>query len=341
MNSSSTVHRVENIYDRIGFTEYLVEGFKSKNLYDQYEKLIKEYLVKRAQINIRMVKSICNKIYMDFTTQQKAIWKEKYGLNEMINKNSFCFGSYNLMILTKIFMQLEDSATVPEYYGGSSLISCMSDANNELNKLNVSHKNVFRRKMLINEFERRFLRMNPANLSDYDCFFIDFLEERYDIGKYNDEYFTISQALSDIKESLSLEYEVIKAFSNTWWSLWEDSCEKFVDRLKVLAEGKKIVLVKMYLSEKIVDGDKEELFDDIDTIRQTNYELEKCYLHFLKKCPEAIAIDIRDDDIFRTDRNFRHGCYPWHLSDSAYGGFAKKIEIILNERNQENNKLQL
>lgn len=341
MNSMSTVHRLESIYDRIGFVDYLIDGFKKQNLYEKYETEIMDYLVKRAQINLRVVKTLSNKIYMDFSQQQQLVWREKYGLETLINKKSFCFGSYNLMIFTKIFMRLEDSATVPEYYGGSSLISCMGVENGNLNKLLVPNKNRFRRDMLIKDFERRIMNMNPTNFYNYDYFFIDFLEERFDVGVYEGEYFTLSQAFSDIEEDLSICYERIIAFSESWWKLWRDACDKFICKLNTFAEKKKIVLIKTFLSEKYFDDETEQFFSEISEIRRINSELDKCYIYFQEHCPTAVAIDICGEEEYKTDLNFRHGCYPWHLSDWAYGKLSSKIEGILNASQAANGMKQL
>lgn len=331
LNSTSTVHRLEYIDDRIGFVDYLIDGFKAKNLYDKYELELRDYLVKRAQINLRMVKTLTNKIYMDFSTQQQLVWKGKFGLDTLINKNAVCFGSYNLMIITKIFMRLEDSASVSEYYGGSSLISCMGVENSCLNQLFVVNGNGFRRNMLIKDFERCFMNLNPTNFYDFDYFFIDFLEERFDIGVYCGEYFTISQAFTDIEEELSIHFERIQAFSDLWWKLWKDACDRFIDKLKIFAEHKIIILIKTFLSEKYFDDEREELFKEIDDIRRINVELDKCYSYFQEHCPIALVIDICGEEEYKTDLNFRHGCYPWHLSDFAYGKLSSKIEGVLND----------
>lgn len=330
-NSDSTVHRIENIYDRINFVDYLFKGFKEKEIYENYRLLLDEYLIKRAQINLRMVKSLTNKWYLDFANEQQRIWKENYGLDVLIKKKAYCFGSYNIMILTKIFMRLEDSATIENYFGGSSLISCMSGNNIELNHLNVCHPNWFRRKMLVNDFSRYLLHMNPGAFYENEFFFVDFLEERYDIGIYKGEYFTISQAFEDLREKFGFDYEVIKAFSQEWWVLWKNACNLFVDKLKSVVGDKKIVLIKSLLAEKYYDDESEYYYDEIDSIRTCNEQLDRCYIYFKEQCPEAKVVDICDDEVYKTDVNFRHGCFPWHLSDFAYGKLAGIIEGMLSD----------
>lgn len=326
VNSDSTVHRIEGIYDRIKFVEYLVSGFRTQGIYGDYKFLIDEYLLKRAQINLRVVKRLTNKWYTDFSSEQQRVWKENYGLDTLSKRKVYCFGSYNLMILAKIFMRLEDSAMVDDYFGGSSMISCMSTNNSELNKLNVCHPNLFRENIIGNDFERTFMHMNPGRFYENEFFFVDLLEERYDIGVYKGEYFTISQAFEDIKIKLDIDYDIIRAFSEEWLHLWKFACNRFVDRLRLIVGDKTIVLVKSFLSEKYYGDSGDMFFDEIDSIKACNEQLSKCYEYFESKCPQAKVIEIRNDENYKTDVNFRHGCYPWHLSDFAYGKFARIIE---------------
>lgn len=171
-------------------------------------------------------------MYMKFAETQREIFKDKYGIDTLTSKRCFAVGSYNLMIFAKIFMRLEDSATVENYYGGSSLISIMNADNTHLNQLSVFHANDFRRKMLISDFEKTLLHMNPGNFYEYDYFFVDLLEERFDIGIYEGEYFTISQAFMDIAASLQIgHYKVVKAFTEKWWELWKKPASTLLDAL--------------------------------------------------------------------------------------------------------------
>lgn len=326
MHRKSTVHNIHFIYDRIRFVEYLVGELKKINKYEDYKDEIKEYLMKRSQINLRVVKELCNSIYSDYSKKQHDEWFEKYGVDTLKSRNSFCFGSYNLMIVTKIFMGLEDSAPVLEYYGGSSVISSMCVENSQINQIKLYHENSFRRKMLINDFERHILNMNPSRMADIDYFFIDFLEERYDIAEYKGEYFTLSQAFLDISNDLKIDYRVIKSFTKEWWNLWEKACDNFINKIEILSDNKKIMLVEMSLSEQFFDETGIELFSDIDNIRYINSELEKCYRYFINHCPSAVVVKINGMEEYKTNRYFRHGCYPWHLSDCAYVKIAKVIE---------------
>ena len=341
MNSGSTVHRIENIYDRIYFVDKLIQGFKKIGKYEEYHNQINNYLIKRAQINLRMVRSLCNKTYIDYATTQKNEWLTKYGIDTTFKKRAYCFGSYNLMIVTKIFMQIEDSGMVEDYFGCSSLISAMSPQNSELNKISICHENEFRRTAIIRDFEKKFYNLNPGNFYNYDYFFLDFLEERFDIGVYKGEYFTLSEAFLDISRNLKITYGTIKAFSDVWWDLWRKSCSKFVDKLRAFVGDKKVVLIRSFLSEKkyIDDLDNDMYFENIDLIKDVNDELLKCYAYFQALYPEALVIDVIDLDVYKTDGNFKHGSYPWHLSASAYGTISKTIEMRINELNSKRESL--
>ena len=170
------------------------------------------------------------------------------------------------------------------------------------------------------------MNMNAANFYNHDYFFIDFLEERFDIGVYKGEYFTLSQSFYDIREKVDISYDIIKAFSSEWWSLWEESCKRFIKKLGAVVEDKPVILVKTYLSEKNFDDEEECYFENIDEIRTINSELEKCYDFFASHYTNAQVIEIRQLEEYKTDISFRHGCYPWHLSDYAYGKISSYIE---------------
>ena len=172
--------------------------------------------------------------------------------------------------------------------------------------------------------------MNPGTFYGNEFFFVDFLEERYDIGVYKGEYFTINQSFEDVKEKIAFHYDVIEAFSNEWWELWKEACNRFVEKLMLMVAGKTIVLVKMYLSEKYYCDEGKMEFDEIKSIRDINEQLRICYEYFESVCSSAKVIDVSSIDEYFTDYNFRHGCYPWHLSDYAYGKIVEKIEAELN-----------
>lgn len=106
----------------------------------------------------------------------------------------------------------------------------------------------------------------------------------------------------------------------------EKACIDFIRRLELIVQSKPVVLIKSYLSEIKYDDDGQEYFPDIEEIRSINQQLSKCYELFEQNCSNAICVEIKQMDEYKTEKNFRHGCYPWHLSGYAYGVIASYIE---------------
>ena len=326
-NQGSTVNRMDVIYDRIKCLNTLTCEFKKRKLFTMYEKELVQYILERCQINLRCTKGLCNRFYMKFEEAQNTFIHDNFDLNAWKSAKVYSFGSYNLMIIAKIFMGYEDSAVIDNYYGGQSIISCMNTNNSRIRDVSVYHENAFRRECLLQDFEKRFAQLNPGEFNGIDYIFLDLLEERFDIGICrNGDCFTLSDYFNDIGMNLNLEYSVVKSFSDEWYCLWEKACNKFVERLKIYISEDKIVMVKMKLSERYYLEEHEYEFKDIGKIKRVNENLERCYKIFIDKVPKATVICIDRFKDFCTNKNFRHGCYSWHLNDGFYLSAAKYIK---------------
>ena len=325
-NAGSTVNNIYKINDRIQCIETLINEFKKRNLYEAYEKQILEYAIERCRINLRCVKRLTNRVYNTFVEKQ-AEHMSKIGVKEWKAPKVLVFGSYNLMIIAKSFMKLEDNAIIEDYYGGESIISCMSRGDCSLSDTVIEHRNPFRKRCILYDYEKRFAPMNPGRFTDVDFIFVDFLEERFDVGMTeSEEYFTISSYFEDIENYTDIKYTVINSFSVKWYKLWEMSVERYIDRLSQYVEKKQIVLIKTKLTEEYYDDSEIYKFENLDKIRKININLERCYEIFESKCPEARVFDFCKLGIYKTNKNFRHGCYPYHLNDEAYGKIAENIK---------------
>lgn len=223
-------------------------------------------------------------------------------------------------------MRLEDAATVENYYGGESIISCMSKTKGALRILPVRHQIQFRRKQLLFDFEKRLSQLSKGWFDDVDYFIVDLLEERYDVGCYKGEYFTISSAFSDVSETLGIEYSVLERFSNEWFEAWKESCDRFIKMLKSYVSEDRIIVVKTKLAESYSSSAGIIPFENAKELHETNKQLDKCYKYFLDNCNQARVVDITEIPNYYTDKAFRHGCYPWHLSNEVYSNMAKLIE---------------
>lgn len=326
---NSTVNNLNHIYDRVECLETLVDRFKQYGKFALYESDIIAFLNQRCQVNLRMVKTLLDRKLKDFEEVQNNVMKKLGSCGVKIPRVAV-FGSYSLMLIGKKVMALEDAATVGNYYGGESIISVMDEKNDNINSLRIVHKNPYRYRCLVNDFGRKFSGLNPGEFVDIDYILVDFLEERYSIGVYKEEKFTLSEAFGDISSLLDIEYRVMEIGKDEWKKCWSEACDKFIELLDRYVGNKKVILVKMMLAEKC-NNDKEKVYyKDIAKIKEINNCLQWCYDYFQRKCPEASIIDVNDMESYYTDINYRHGCYPWHLNEKAYGDIKEKVVNIID-----------
>lgn len=331
-NQGSTVNRLDEIvYDRIKCLDTLISEFKERNLYTIYSKQLTRYVMKRCRVNLRCIKRLCDRFYEKFEKDQNTYLCNLVDTNECNVTRVCSFGSYNLMVISKIFMWYGNLNRMEEYFGGQSIISAMSTSSPELKSVKISHENQFRQKCLMQDFEKVFAHLDPIAFSDIDYVFIDLLEERYDVGECETgEYFTISEYFKDILAEIEIKYRVIQAFSDEWYLLWKKACHSFIKRVKEYISEDRIVLIKMKLARQYYTEDEILDFDNQNVIDDVNRNLERCYEIFAALVPLAKVIEIDAIGNNNTDERFKYGCYPWHLNTKFYSSAARYIERILN-----------
>lgn len=335
-NQGSTVNRLDEIvYDRIKCLDTLMSEFKERNLYTIYSKQLTWYIMKRCRVNLRCIKRLCDRFYDKFEKDQNTYLCNLVDTNECDVTRVCSFGSYNLMVISKIFMWYGNLNRMEEYYGGQSIISAMSTNSSALKNVEISHENQFRQKCLIQDFEKTFANLNPIEFCDIDYVFVDLLEERYDVGKCETgEYFTISEYFKDILGENEINYRVIQTFSDEWYLLWKDACRRFVNKVKEYISENRIVLIKMKLARQYYTENELLDFNNQNMIEYVNENLERCYEIFADFVPAARVIEVDAIGNYYTDESFKYGCYPWHLNTKLYSNAARHIEGILkNECN--------
>lgn len=326
--AGSSVNSIDYIYDRIKCIPTLEDGLKRLGLYEAYRDEFRRFVLQRSRINRRKVRALMDREYQEFERRQFIFDYEELGeIDDKAGLNVCVYGSYNLMIAAKIFLRLKKEASVPNYFGFQNIISSMSPSNRRLDALigRLPEGNSFRKTALVQDFEKTLLCQEPEQ-PGIDYFILDFLEERYDTGCVEDTCFTLSDAFQDVKASLDMKYETLQCFSTEWSRIWHDKCDEFIQLIRGTVGDGKIILVKMKLSEKHMQNGKESCFGDVLPIRHINEQLESCYDYFIQNCPEALVVEVEHLESYYTDREFRHGCYPWHLNDKAYQDIAREIK---------------
>lgn len=348
---SSTVRDVRFIEDRIHALEYMMQGFLERGLGDEWGTVLKRICTERGLILMRQVYPLLNKSFQFFCEEYDALLKKYFhsGLSDIsprfqtqckngsINAsvlgeyNLAVVGSYNLMIAAKIIMNLGMPDFMEQHVCFSSVISMMSDADESFYNMDLTHKNSFRQKHLVQDFTKSFAHKNVCEYKDIDFFLVDFLEERYDIGERNGCYFTLSDAFQDISSEIQLDYRVISRYSEEAEKLWEESCLKFIALLQKYISPERVILVRSVLCEKYgLSSEIQEYFPDVEEIRRTNWLLNRYYDFFVRNMPGIRVVNVDDLDWF-TDKNYRHGCYPWHLNQTLYWYLQMRISAQIKD----------
>lgn len=326
----STVHNAKYIYDRIKCVKVVKDEFRRLGIYDEYKEELKHFAIERSRINRRKVKEFGIETYTEFEKKQFEFDYREFGIIHN-SPRTVVFGSYNLMIAAKIFLQIPDKENVPNYYGFQNIISITDNPNTELLERDITTGNKFRNVMLKQDFLKSFMRSGEQVLRNADLFILDFLEERLDTGRFGGKSFTLSPGFYDVEHQLDVEYESIPAFQEEWQTLWFKRCDRFINMLKQNINEEKIILVKSKLSEESDKEGERQFFTDIENIKWINEQLEKCYAYFAKQCPRAAVIEVEEMEFYYTDFYYRHGCVPWHLNNKAYKEIADAIKNKFGE----------
>lgn len=326
--TGNTANSEKKLDDRIQCMTFLIAYFKKYGLYERYEKQLKQTIEQRMQINLRMAGSALNQRYKNFAKRQEQTARQLFSDITAGQKQICVIGSYNLMTIAKVVMNYEADKTIELYFGRESLIS-MTGSNGSLNRVNVGHAIPMKNRCLINDFSKRLMQYNPGEFRNIDYIFIDLLEERFDIGVYNDDFFTLSDAFYEVEEEIKITYTVIHAESEEWLALWKKSCVQFMERILTYVRPEQVIIVESKLSEQYVDENGRHDFPEIETIRKCNERLQTCYDYMEQINAAFRVIPIAQMDCYATNAAFRHGCFPWHLGNMAYERIGEYIKELL------------
>lgn len=323
----STVYSVDKVKDRITCMYSLVDIFKEHHLYEQYREELKEYIVRRVSINVRMMRNAFSR-YGDWFIAEQNQFVQKYfpEIESYKPLKIVTWGSYNSYTISKVLMNSDRGEILSDYYGGESIVSLFGKTNTKMNFLNIKASNQYRFDMIKNDFTSSLLHKSISEFSDCDIVLVDFLEERFDIGVYEDNYFTLSDAFCELNGIAC--YKTLKSEEKA--ELWKGRAVEFAKLLNMYFPQAQIVLLKFKLCEYYGMEGKETHFANLSDIRNVNRMLDDFYDYFESICPGIMAMELFDEEYYYTYSEFRHGCHPWHLSQGTYKAIARQIEMLLD-----------
>ncbi len=296
--------------------EELLKGFEKNSIFEEYHELLEEI------VKYKLSDMLAALFYRrDKETYQQMLCSYRgYISNRFPGTANFPYitlGGYNLNRIAWNMNMLHDSGS---RYNFSSIISIMSPLSKQIE---IAHKNNYRKLMIERDVYSLFWDKLRENSVQY--LLIDFIEERFDIIKYQDAYITKSDAWDDAEVQLS-DGMLVKRHSEECTKLWKKKCRQFVERLQKDYPNVQIVLVKNYLCEKVGSIDKQECHHNIEQIKQDNSLLQEYYHFFETVCEKLIIVDESNNNYYFTDKDYEYGAIPSHVNEISNRYIAKKIE---------------
>lgn len=307
------------------FLKYLIEH----NMLKMHYPVIKHYVETRLKMSYesycqgepdkekqRLVLNRFIKLRKKYFDDRKAYWEYKFGLLGS-------FGSrWVIHFLGENIQQLE------YHIPFSSVISQMITG--EANQYKIHNKNEFRCKKIKNDIEGEICHILGKASEQIDFFFIDFLEERYDVAELeNGNYITLSEALADSSvEGLKIQ-KILKAGTEEYFEIWKQSCRKLAELLKEKFEYNQIILIKSRLARKYQLEGKFVEYKNKKIIKEKNLMIEQMENYFSELMKNYIQIYAYPENIY-TEEKFRMGMEPQYLGDSFYLKMKMKISTCFD-----------
>ncbi|MBQ8626323.1 MAG: glycosyltransferase family 2 protein [Agathobacter sp.] len=296
--------------------EFLIRGFERCNIYEQYETLVHQIVNHKlsdllaAFFHRRTEEEFCQ-LVSKYETYIAQKFPEKKAVKYMT------LGGYNLNRIAFSMNLLHNP------YGRFNFSSIIGIMNPVSNISACTHKNAYREIMVNREIENDFWRVYKKESPQYMV--IDFIEERFDVLDCGDGFLTKSDAF----EGATLEIaatETISRESEECQKLWEESCIRFINKLKEENPKVQVILVKNYLSEKVGDVEKQEYYPELEEIRNKNRILKGYYKFFVEHCSFVTAIEASECNYYFTDAKYEYGAIPSHLNELVNREIAHKME---------------
>ena len=302
--AGSIMQRKESFWDAYQPMQYLLDGFKRESLFEMFSPVLRQCILRRSsRVMVPRVSDLLPEEHRLFRKNFVRVLEANFAGFQ--DRKAFLWGSYNLTKIVQSTDLLED----PYYrFSFSSLVSLMS---NRLSSRAARHPNPYRMLMLERERTHQFWTQLEEERPQY--LFLDLMEERHNLLERDGAIWTKSDALLESDFALDGWREIPRT-SAECQTLWRESCQKFIARIRQCIEPSHVVLVANTLAERYGSMAGSHTFPHIAEIRETNKILVGYYDFFQAHFPEVQVIEAANHPLYVTDAHFEYGCVPWHLN---------------------------
>ncbi len=300
-----------------------IEVIETK-MVEEFKESLAAYCLKGYYLNYDRILETNNvrvKEMMNALRKQLSYDFRKYGL-KLDEKECILVGSFSLR------WELQNAGLMQKHIPHFCLSSIVS-MTSECPKIEVTHKNLFRKHQIEQDMEGRILK-NISEKERNKTIFIDFLEERFDIIEIEkDRYITRSEALleTDWKEQMGMK--IICSGTEEHMKLWEEKCIQFIQLIKEKYCNPHIVLVKNRMMSQYGNLNNVKEFPDKIKIKKINCMIERMEKFFASNIEKIKIIEGENKDFLFTDSKFQWGCRSEYANNVYYAKMGMKLFEIL------------
>lgn len=247
---------------------------------------------------------------------------EEFGDFQLEDKNYLILGSFSLR------WEVQKASLVGEKTDRHFCFSSITSIFSREWECGVTHENIFRQRQI--EWEMRGeLVKQIVNADGHTMFFLDFMEERFDLLEIEPGIFmTESDAFCGSSLKNRKYIRKIANDSSEYLELWQKACDELAALLKRYMKPEQIILVKNRMSVKYGDFVKTESFENVTEIRRINQRMEYMEQYFCRLMPGVMIIELEQESLF-ADPNLPYGCRPEYANNACYAKAAFEIFNIL------------
>lgn len=227
--------------------------------------------------------------------------------------------------------------SVGEYIARESIVSFLSvPVCFEEEKIQLS--STFKKKQLIQDLQKSGIEHLKSNPNDF--LIIDFIEERFNIGKINRSYITISSEFVESKIYKEKEFKVYpkKIWHNQVYFRFknmEKYIHYFAQTLLSIYAQKQLIIHEVYMADQYIDEKGNVCTftkNYLSYNKRINQILKYMYTCLKAELPDAHIISLKNNYV--ADKMHKWGLAPMHFQQEYYQSAAKLIfnKIASQER---------
>ncbi|MCI0766660.1 DUF6270 domain-containing protein [Bacillus sp. TL12] len=300
------------------------EGINVINIDQNYADANHKYLLRPHLLSTSYYECLhdilCNNLTMK---------REQYS-NPYSKVKMFILGSCDSRDIFRVYEEHKGypKYEIIDYYARSSVISLIAKSL-PYKEEQISLTSNFRRKSLYRDLDKTFVKDLKEIAKKVDYLVIDFMEERFDILKYNDTYLTRSWEYRESNLQNEFNATVLDRFDSTLTKVWEENCLRFIEELKRYFRPEQIILNDVQMVNSYFKDGQMHLFENQEYICNFN-KVVAHYNQYFKENFEGInVIRPKDKSYFYCDAKHLWGCFPYHFNDRYYLELEKQMREII------------